>query len=101
MASIDELEQRLVALERQMDVLRASLLHPVPEQIHAKTWARLPQETDLGQASFEVGWDRAMEKLGIQGQPLGVLRLREMIAACGFKPEDNAFSRGIIDMREE
>ena len=25
----------------------------------------------------------------------------KLIAACGFNPEDNAFSRGLIEMREE
>ena len=45
--------------------------------------------------------DLAFAEMGIQGEPVGAEKVQEMIAACGVKPEDNVFSRGIIEMREE
>ena len=44
---------------------------------------------------------KAFEEMGIRGEPIGAEKLQEMIAACGVKPEENAFSQGIIEMREE
>ena len=44
---------------------------------------------------------KAFAEMGIQGEPVGAEKVQEMIAACGVKPEDNVFSRGIIEMREE
>ena len=41
------------------------------------------------------------EKMGIHGEPIGAENVQKIIAACGIKPEDNEFSRGIIAMREE
>ncbi len=39
--------------------------------------------------------------MGIRGEPIGAEKVQEMIAACGVRPEDNLFSRGVIEMREE
>jgi len=39
--------------------------------------------------------------MGIRGQPVGAERLQQMIAAGGTSPDDNEFSQGIIDLREE
>jgi len=39
--------------------------------------------------------------MGIHGEPIGAEKVQEMIAACGIKPEDNEFSCGITEMREE
>lgn len=45
--------------------------------------------------------DRTFEEMGICGTPIDAEELQKMIAACGVKPEDNIFSRGIIEVREE
>jgi hypothetical protein len=39
--------------------------------------------------------------MGITGEPIGAEKLQEMIRACGMQPDANAFSQGIIAMREE
>ena len=44
---------------------------------------------------------QAFAEMGIHGAPIGAEKVQEMIAACGVQPEDNTFSRGIIEMREE
>ena len=71
------------------------------EEAAAERGARLVREAKAGQAQLAAGWTKAMEEMGIRGEPIGAEKLREMIAACGIRPEDNEFSRGIIEMREE
>jgi hypothetical protein len=39
--------------------------------------------------------------MGIRSEPIDAEKLQEMVAVCGVKEEDNIFSRGIIEMREE
>ena len=101
MASLEELEKRMAAVERELSAMRTLLAPLRREETRAERGARLRRESELGQGAFEAGWDKAMEKMGVRGEAIGVERLRQMIADCGFKPEDNAFSRGIIEMREE
>jgi hypothetical protein len=53
------------------------------------------------QAAFVAGWDKFLKQLGIRRKPIGAKKLREMAIKEGLDPEDNQFSRGIIEMREE
>lgn len=40
-------------------------------------------------------------KMGIQQKSIGPEKLQKQIAAHGVKPEDNAFSRELLRLREE
>jgi len=53
------------------------------------------------QATLAAAWAQAMAQMGVRGEPIPAESLRAMIAACGFKPENNEFSRDIVQMREE
>ena len=44
---------------------------------------------------------KTFDEMGIHGEPIGAEKVQGMIAACGVRPEDNLFSRGIIATREE
>ncbi len=44
---------------------------------------------------------KTFEKMGVKGKPIGAEKVQERIAAHGVKPEDNAFSRALLRMREE
>jgi hypothetical protein len=99
--TIDELERRLSLLEQEVARLRQQVETPPGVETPAERGERLLREAEAGQAALSPGWAWAMEQMGIKGEPVGVEKLREMIAACGFKPENNEFSRGIIEMREE
>ena len=44
---------------------------------------------------------KAFAEMGIQGEAVGTEQVQEMITACRVKLEDNVFSRGIIEVREE
>lgn len=63
--------------------------------------ARRAREAEYQQAQLTVAWNEAMRQLGISGAPIGAEELQKRIAASGVNPEDNEFSRGIIEMREE
>lgn len=99
--TLEELEKRVVSLEQELVFLRRLLGGKDSAEMLAEGGARLLRQAEAGQAEFAAGWARAMEKLGIHGEPIGAEKLQQMIAACGVKPEDNEFSRGIIEMREE
>jgi hypothetical protein len=97
----EELEKRLSALERKVAFLEQRLAGRPVEETPAERGARMIREAKQSQAQLSAGWAKAMEEMGVRGEPIGAEKLRAMIAACGFKPEDNEFSRGIIEMREE
>jgi hypothetical protein len=53
------------------------------------------------QAGLAAGFKKFLKQLGIKGKPIGAKKLREMALKEGLNPNDNQFSRGIIEMREE
>jgi hypothetical protein len=98
--TVEELEKRLAQVEQEITRLRQLLEKPL-EETPAQRGARMLREADANQAEIAAGWARAMEQMGISGEPVGHEKLRAMIEECGIKPEDNEFSREIIAMREE
>jgi hypothetical protein len=89
--TLEQLEQRVAELETEVSRLRLASERRGPGR----------READPAQEQFAAGWAKALEQLGIRGKPIGAEKVQQMIAACGFKPEDNEFSRGIIEAREE
>ena len=71
------------------------------EQKAAERGARLLEKARRSQAAIAAGWAKAMEQMGITAEPVGHAKLRQMMLECGVDPNDNAFSREIIAMREE
>ena len=90
---VAELEKRVAALEREVSYLRQALGIWTPGQTRA--------ESERAHEEIKAIWARALEQMGIRGEPIGAKKLREMMLAEGIKPEDNILSRGIIEMREE
>jgi hypothetical protein len=99
--TLEGIAQRLAALEEEVARLRERVEGPPVDETPAERGARLLREARAGQAALSAGWDKAMEQMGIRGEPVGAQKVREMMAADGIKPEDNEISRGIIEMREE
>lgn len=98
--TIAELEQRVAALERELSSLRQLIEARLTKEIPADADADI-QDFDRNHEEFAAGWARFMKEAGISGTPIGAEALRARMLASGIKPEDNAFSRGIIEMREE
>lgn len=53
------------------------------------------------QPILAAGFKKFLKQLGIKGKPIGAEKLQEMGIKEGLDPNDNQFSRGIIEMREE
>jgi len=99
-ATLEMLEKRLIALEEVVRHLR-ELVEPSLDETPAERAARMIRESKRSQAQLSAGWAKAMEQMGIRGEPIGAEKLQQMLLAEGIKPEDNILSRGIIEMREE
>ena len=99
--NVEDLEKRLTALEQEVAILRQPVGQRPVVETPAERGARLLREGRQSQAELAAGWAKAMEHMGIRGQPVGAERLQQMIAAGGTSPDDNEFSQGIIDLREE
>jgi hypothetical protein len=55
-----------------------------------------------GQGTAAPDFTAMFKRMGIEHvQPIGTEKLQELMRQDGIKPEDNIFSRGIIEMREE
>jgi hypothetical protein len=98
---LENLEKRLAMVEGEVASLRALLERRYLEETPVERGARLLREAKANQAALSAGIAKAFAEMGISGEPIGAEKVQEMIAACGFKPEDKEFSRGIIEMREE
>jgi hypothetical protein len=99
--TLEEMEKRPEKLEEEVAQLKQILARYNLAETPAERGARLIREAALSQPQVAAAWAKAMEEMGISGEPVGAEKLQEMMAACGIKPEDNVLSREIIAMREE
>ena len=68
----------------------------------ASLGAELLHRAKESQPGLEKAWVNLLASWGVQGEPVGVERLRALIQEeCGSKADDNAFSRELIELREE
>jgi anti-sigma factor RsiW len=99
-ATVKELEKRLAQLEHEVARLR-ELVEPPVDETPAQRGARLLRQAKASQPAISAAIAKAFEEMGITGEPIGAEKVQEMMLAEGIRPEDNEFSRGIIEMREE
>ena len=93
---IERIEQELAEVRQELEKLPPT--KPLtPEERAAARLARVRAKNE----KLTPLIDKAFEDMGITGEPIGAEKVQEMLAAEGIKPEDNSFSRGIIEMREE
>jgi hypothetical protein len=100
-ATVEDLEKRLAQVEREVIRLRSLVEKTQQEETPADRGARLLREARMSQASISAAAAKAFEEMGITGEPVGIEKLREMMAASSVDATDNAFSREISSMREE
>ncbi len=103
---IEEINSKLTELHRAVeqlpDTIQASQAGPLSEpgrENTASARSRIVPVVDKTQLRPMV--TKSFEEMNIHGEPVGAGNVQAMIAACGVRPEDNAFSRGIVEMREE
>jgi hypothetical protein len=95
-ATLEDLEKRVTAIEHELVMWRLTAAE-TPAERGARLWEQSLQE----QAQITAAMEKAMEEMGITGEPIPAEELQKLFADCGVNPEDNEFSRGIIEMREE
>ena len=99
--TLEELEKRLAALEQEVASLRQQLERRTADETAAERGARLLRQAKANQAAISAAAAKAFAEMGITEEPIGAEKVQEMIAASGIRPEDNEFSHGIVEMREE
>jgi hypothetical protein len=99
--TLDLLERRLSVLEQEVASLRQQVRCLTEEETPAQRGESLLRQAECNQPAISSAIAKAFAEMGISGQAIGAEKLQEMFTACGIKPEDNEFSRGIIAMREE
>ena len=92
----ERIEQDLAEVRQELEKLRPTKSLTSEE----RTAARL-ERVRLKNGKLTPLIDKAFEKMGITGEPIGAKKVQEMLVAEGVKPEENSFSRGIIRIREE
>jgi hypothetical protein len=95
-ATLEDLEKRVAAIEHELAMWRLA-----NTETPAERGARLWREASLHQDEISAAAEAAFAEMGISGEPVGAEKLRAMMEADGIRPEDNEFSRGIIEMRDE
>jgi hypothetical protein len=99
------LEERVAALERLVAELRAAKRPATsaapdpkdPLKDHPLFRQSITDPKELAEHHAQV-----LKALGIEHvKPVGAQKVREMMIADGVDPDDNEFSRGIIEAREE
>jgi hypothetical protein len=98
--TVEELEKRMMHIEQELARL-CRLLEKPRAETPAERGARLLREAQASQVAVNAAVVKAFEKMGITEEPVSAETLRAMMAECGVKAEENAFSRAIIAMREE
>ena len=98
--TLEELEKRVMHIEQELAHLHQLLGKPSTET-PAERGARLLCEAQASQVAINAAVAKAFEKMGITDEPVSTEKLRAMMAECGVKAGDNAFSSAIIAMREE
>jgi hypothetical protein len=103
---IKEIENKLAELQAIVEKLPEAiatlsadaLTDPDRRQI-LEEQPRIPQFVDKQRLRPLI--IKTFKEMGIDKEPIGAEKVQEMMLACGVRPEDNLFSRGIIEMREE
>ena len=70
-------------------------------EVQAQRGVQLLHEAQRNQAAISTAIAKAFAEMGITAEPIGAELVQEMMRACGMQPDDNAFSQGIVAMREE
>ncbi|MGH9845022.1 MAG: hypothetical protein ACREEM_40420 [Blastocatellia bacterium] len=101
--NVVQLEEKLMwlqakvgeALQQVKEIKLAQRL--TPEERRAARIERVRAENE----KLRPLLDKVFDSLSATNKPIGAEKVQELVAACGVDPEDNSFSRGIIEMREE
>jgi hypothetical protein len=100
--TLESMERRLAVVERELADMRERLnLLMSAEETPVSRGVRMLREARANQATLAATAQEVFAALGISCEPVEAEDAQRRMLAEGVRPEDNAFSRGIIEMREE
>jgi hypothetical protein len=97
--TLEDLEKRVIALEQELAAMRGKEGAPSPKRFGDNI--PMIRAARAQQAVINAVTAKAWGEMGITAEPVSPERLREMMLADGVDPNDNAFTREILAMREE
>jgi hypothetical protein len=87
MATVEELEKRLAAVEQELAQLQRFVVHVADRILEA--WDEPPGFLErLRQRVHDAELDELYRKMGIVGEAPGIEKLREMMLAAGIKADE-------------
>lgn len=100
--TLEDLDRRLSQVEQELARLQAKERPPARLLTAAERGAEALRRAQESQPEISAMWEQVAKKMGLPTEPsMSVQELRASMIASGINPEDNEFSRGIIEMREE
>jgi hypothetical protein len=99
--TLENLHKRLLKLEQEMASLQQSKIGNSLEKSPLERGRSLLRQARLEKQDQKAAMLKAFAQMGTIPAPVAPEQLRQMMAACGVRPEDNLFSRSIQEMREE
>lgn len=91
---IDQMENNLIEMRQSIDQILT-----IKENKLYDDWRSKFQWAD--KEELKKWFEEWRKRNGVTNKPIGAEKLQEMMLKEGIKPEDNSFSKGIIEMREE
>ena len=98
-STIEAIHQKLKQIENEVAQLRAQLNQWLTQPMQPTQLEPTIQFVD--KEKLRPLTAKVFEEMGVRSEPIDAEKLQKMVAACGVKAEDNIFSQGIIEMREE
>ena len=98
---LDRLEATVQQMSDQLSRLteESTAQQKPPEK--PKTGVEVIKEMAIDKRPLAKGFRKLMDRMGISGEPIPAEELQERMARNGIRPEDNEFSRAIIEEREK
>ncbi len=95
---IDQLEWDLAEVKKELEKLQAPLMKSLtPEEYQAARLARVRAQNERRRPLIE----KVLGKPNPDIKPLSAEEIQQLLLEEGIKPEDNLFSRAIIEEREK
>ena len=101
--NINQLQALLSRLEREISEARRDLarLNQSGALTDDEWWKSRARRVRSANEILRPSLDGFFKEMGLKGDPIGAEKVQEMIGRQGVKTEENLFSKGIVEMREE
>jgi hypothetical protein len=100
-ATLENLQLRVSKQEQEIATLRHLVTGTSLEDTPVERGKRLLAEARRAKVHQKAVTALAFAQMGVDQAPVPPEQLRQAMAACGIRPEENLFSRGIQELREE